>query len=155
MNRSKYMLFLLSCTLIFLHRGLDAKHKDDQGQRKYEPKAIMAYQRSQNQKQKRQYMNERLALIDLRLRNLEEDATAPQEALAHLQSKVTQLKSALGISAEIDPYLLLGPLERAVHDKKQRALQIAKHGAKRLSMISKMKKLAATKSRLNQRRKRS
>lgn len=87
----------------------------------HEPKAIIALQGNNTAKQKRQNMNDRLALIEAKLNNIAQ-APSPANALMHISKRIDRIKEQCNIYSDIDPSLLMGPLERTQYDRKLTAL---------------------------------
>lgn len=101
----------------------------------HEPKAIITHQKNSSARAKRQNISDRLRLVNIKLRELKDDKGLETE-LAKITSYFDNLRQEHGITSDIDPRSLMGPLERAKLDRQYAELRRKKHQEK----IREMKK---------------
>ena len=108
----------------------------------HEPKAIITYQKNSSAKAKRRNMSDRLGLVKAKLHELKDDQGLADE-LAKITSHLENLRQEHGITSDVDPRSLMGPLERAKLDRQYAELQQKQHQQE----VRDMKKMVASKKR--------
>lgn len=108
----------------------------------HEPKAIITYQKNSRPRAKRHNMSARLGLVEAKFRELKDDQGLATE-LTKITNHLDNLRQELGITSDIDPRSLMGPLERAKLDRQHAELQQKQHQQE----VRDMKKMVANKKR--------
>ena len=90
----------------------------------HEPKAIISLQ-TKNSRNPRRALGDRLALIELKMREVE-DAPNPAKALARVSKKFEALRKEHTVTSDVDERSLMGPFERTRYDRERlEELQVA------------------------------
>jgi len=116
-------------------------------QKIHEPKAIITHKKNSSAKARRHNMSDRLGLVRIRLRELKDNQGLETE-LAKINSYLENLRQEHGITSDMDPRSLMGPLERAKLDRQHAELQQKQHQQE----IRDMKKVVASKKRKYEKR---
>ncbi len=132
----------VSDALVTDHDMLDENFKNTlSDQRIHEPKAIITHKKNSTARAKRHNMSDRLGLVRIRLRELKDNQGLETE-LAKINSYLENLRQEHGITSDIDPRSLMGPLERAKLDRQHAGLRHQKHQDKVRNMKQKIVKKA-------------
>ncbi len=110
-------------------------------QRIHEPKAIITHKKNSSAKARRHNMSDRLGLVRIRLRELKDNQGLETE-LAKINNYLENLRQEHGITSDIDPRSLMGPLERSKLDRQYAELRRQKHQGKVRNMKQKIVKKA-------------